>query len=119
MMKKSEGKMAIDVSRATKDMKEIEKAPSGGEPVRTAGGKTYIWKNGSWTDTEIADNLGKVLKVKYLSEAYFKLLSLKPELKEAMALGDRVTVKVANGKSVQIAPNEGEDSGEKISAFVK
>ena len=117
-MAQAEGKGGVAVSRATKKMKEQERGPSGNEPVRVAAGRTFILRDGGWIDSEGLTNPGKQLKVKFLSKAYFALLQVKPELKAAFALGDRVLVMVAPGKSVVVGP-EGEESADKVQGFLK
>jgi len=117
-MSSSEGKGAVAVSRATKKMKEQERGPSASDPVRVAAGRTYLFRDGGWIDSEALTNPGKQLKVKFLSKAYFELLQAKPELKAAFALGERVVVVVAKGKSVIVGP-EGEQEPEKVRAFLK
>ena len=108
-MAQAEGKSGVAVSRATKKMKEQERGPSGNEPVRVAAGRTFIFRDGGWIDSEGMTNPGKQLKVKFLSKAYFSLLQVKPELKAAFALGERVLVMVAPGKSIVVGP-QGEET---------
>jgi Ca-activated chloride channel family protein len=117
-MAKAEGKAGVAVSRATKKMKEQERGPSASEPVRVAAGRTFIFRDGGWIDSEGLTNPGKQLKVKFLSKAYFTLLQVKPELKAAFALGERVLVMVAPGKSIVVG-SEGEESPDKVQAFLK
>jgi Ca-activated chloride channel family protein len=99
-------------------MKEQERGPSASDPVRVAAGRTYLFRDGGWIDSEALTNPGKQLKVKFLSKAYFELLQARPELKTAFALGERVVVLVAKGKSVIVGP-EGEQEPEKVRAFLK
>ncbi|MFL5322314.1 MAG: VIT domain-containing protein [Myxococcaceae bacterium] len=117
-MSTSEGKQAVAVSRATKQMKEEEKSASADEPVRVASGKTFVYRNGVWTDSEAVSNPGTQLKIKFLSKAYFALLDAKPELKAALSLGDHVVVMIARGKSIAISDG-GEEDAAKVSAFLK
>ncbi len=114
----AEGKSGVAVSRATKKMKERERGPSASEPVRVASGRTFLFRDGGWIDSEALTQPGKQLKVKFLSKAYFALLQARPELKAAFALGDRVLVRVAPGKSLIIGP-EGEEDADKVRAFLK
>jgi Ca-activated chloride channel family protein len=114
----AEGKSGVAVSRATKKMKEQERGPSASEPVRVAAGRTYIFRDGGWIDSEALTSPGKQLKVKFLSKAYFELLQARPELKAAFALGERVVVIVAKGKSVIVGP-EGEEDAARVQAFLK
>ncbi|WP_224363270.1 VIT and vWA domain-containing protein [Hyalangium versicolor] len=117
-MTMAEGKGAVAVSRATKKMKEQERGPSASDPVRVAAGRTFLFRDGGWIDSEALSNPGQQLKVKFLSKGYFALLQARPELKDAFALGDRVMVRVAKGKSIVIGPDGEEDEG-KIRAFLK
>jgi Ca-activated chloride channel family protein len=87
--------------------------------VRVAGGRTYIFRAGGWIDSEAVGGTPKTLKVKYLSEAYFALLRARPELRAGLALGNRVVVLVGPGKSIVIAPSEGEEKADKVDAFLK
>jgi Ca-activated chloride channel family protein len=117
-MSSAEGKGAVAVSRATKKMKEQERGPSASEPVRVASGRTFIYRDGGWIDSEALTHPGKQLKVKFLSKAYFELLQARPELKAALALGERVVVLVAKGKSIIIG-SQGEEDAAKVQAFLK
>jgi Ca-activated chloride channel homolog len=76
-------------------------------------------RNGGWIDTDAQSGTPKSLKVKYLSDAYFALLKVRPDLKAGIALGDRVVIVVGQGKSIVIAPNEGEEKADKVEAFLK
>lgn len=118
VMQKSEGKEAVAISRATKNMKDADKGPRADEPVRVAAGRSFIYRNGGWIEAEAVTNPGQQLKVKFLSKAYFELLKLKPELKAAFALGDRVVVMVARGKSIVVS-DAGEEDPAKLTAFLK
>lgn len=117
-MTMAEGKGAVAVSRATKKMKEQERSPDASEPVRVAAGRTFIFRDGGWIDSEALTSPGKQLKVKFLSKAYFELLNARPDLKAAFALGDRVVVLIAKGKSIIVGPDGEEDEG-KVRAFLK
>ena len=118
-MHEADGKGGIAMSKTTRRMREAEQAPQASDPVRVAGGRTYVYRSGGWIDSEALDSPGKQLKIKYLSAAYFALLKAKPDLKAALALGDRVVVVVAKGKTITIAPADGEESADKLQAFLK
>ena len=81
-----------------------------------AGGRTYPFRDGGWIDSEALTNPGKQLKVKFLSKAYFELLQARA--RAALALGERVVVVVAKGKSI-IVGAEGEQEPDKVRAFLK
>jgi hypothetical protein len=46
-----------------------------------------------WIDSSAAEG-AKVVKVKFASDAYFELASSAPALREALALGENLTVRV-------------------------
>jgi Ca-activated chloride channel family protein len=115
----SEGKSGIAMAKKMREMKEEQQAPTQSEPVRVAAGRTFIYRTGGWVDSEAISGAVKQLKVKYLSDAYFALLKARPELKAALALGDRVMVIVAAGKAVVIDPSEGETAADPLTAFLK
>lgn len=118
VMEKSDGKDAVAISRATRKMKETDKGPGADEAVRVASGRSFVYRNGGWIDSEAVATPGKQLKVKFLSNAYFELLKLRPDLKAAFSLGDRVVVMVAKGKSIVLG-DTGEEDPAKLAAFLK
>ncbi len=68
--------------------------------VREAGGRTFYRVDGRWIDSTY--QAGKeTVKVKYLSDDYFKLLREKPELAKAFALGSSV-VAASGGKFYEV-----------------
>jgi Ca-activated chloride channel homolog len=118
-LESADGKAGIAVAKKMREMKEEQQAPKDSEPVRVAAGRTFLYRSGGWVDSEAVGGVAKQLKVKYLSEAYFALLRAKPDLKAALALGDRVMVMVGAGKAVVIDPAEGESTADKLNAFLK
>lgn len=114
-----EGKAGIEVSRKTRAMKEEVAAPRPSEPVRVAGGRTYLWRAGAWVDCQTLEAPGRSLKVKYLSAAYFALARERPEFRAGLALGDWVVLAVGSGKAVVVGPEEGEEDAAKAVAFLR
>jgi Ca-activated chloride channel family protein len=115
----SGGRQAIAASKAVRTMKDEEVVGRVNEPVRTASGRTFIYRDGGWIDTEALSGTAKQLKVKYLSDAYFALLKARPDLKAALALSDRLVLVVAKGKSIVIDPAGGETAPEAVTAFLR
>jgi Ca-activated chloride channel family protein len=86
------GRDALLISEAIRDYKESEvKQEETRGAVRVIDGHTFNLINGHWADTTEAKVL-KTITVKFGSDAYFKLLSDKPELAQFFALGEKVTV---------------------------
>lgn len=97
----STGKEAVELSQRLGEMKDAN-AVTGPAGSKAAGimvleGRTFRLYNGAWV--ELSDKKPaekpetekpKVLKIKYLSDAYFDLVKLRPDLKKVLALGERV-----------------------------
>jgi hypothetical protein len=71
--------------------------------VRRAGDVTFVLRDGVWTDVRYK-GLGTVLRVKPFSDAYFKLLELQPDLREAFTIGERAIVAGRN-VAIELTPS--------------
>ncbi len=58
--------------------------------IKFVGDRTFVDQGGVWTETTFDPSAMTTIKVQFLSEDYFRLLELRPDLAEAFALGDRV-----------------------------
>jgi hypothetical protein len=59
--------------------------------VTRAGNVTFVLRDSVWTDVRYKKS-GTVLQVKPFSDAYFKLIQMVPDLREAFTVGERVIV---------------------------
>ncbi|MCB9728577.1 MAG: VWA domain-containing protein [Deltaproteobacteria bacterium] len=59
--------------------------------LRHVAGRAFRWTGGAWVDTAIRDGAERIRVAPY-SDAWWRLLALRPELKSALALGERVSV---------------------------
>jgi Ca-activated chloride channel family protein len=75
-----------------------EAAKAAGAAIQHAAGRTFVLRDGVWTDASLKTQATRI-KVKPYSDAYFKLIADIPELQEVFALGDKVVV---GGKDVVI-----------------
>ena len=71
--------------------------------VRRAGNATFVLRDSVWTDVRYK-NAGTVLRVKPFSDAYFRLLELQPDLRDAFSVGERVIV-AGRGMAIELAPS--------------
>ncbi len=118
-LESADGTTGIAVAKKVRSMKDQEVGTKASEPVRVASGRTFLFRMGGWIDSEAVNGTPKQLKVKYLSDAYFAILKLKPELKAALSLGNRVVIVVGKDKSLVIAPDDGETKADKLGDFLK
>ena len=72
------------------------------EGLRRAGNRLFVVTDSVWTDTGLKDSMQRV-KVRAYSAAWFRLVELLPELREAFALGDQVIV-AGRSVAVEISP---------------
>jgi Ca-activated chloride channel family protein len=89
------GKVAVAQSRAEKSLAETVEVSATEylTNVRTAGGKTFLLKDGVWVDTEYKDEATLlVLQLKFGSDEFFSLIDKQPKLAEIFALGQKVIV---------------------------
>ncbi|MGB7062543.1 MAG: VIT domain-containing protein [Candidatus Zixiibacteriota bacterium] len=109
------GAGAVNQAKASKKMSGAAQASrgyldaEGKEQIITkivqVGNRTFFNKNGLWVDSEYEGKI-EAIRVKNLSEAYFKLLSEVPEIGRFLALGDEV-IFFLQGKAIHIS-DEGE-----------
>jgi Ca-activated chloride channel family protein len=62
-----------------------------GGNVTRAGNATFVLRDSVWTDVRYKKT-GTILQVKPFSDAYFKLIEMVPDLREAFSVGERVIV---------------------------
>lgn len=71
------------------------------EPVRYAGDRTFVWRDGMWIDTLFDADTMTPVEIAFLSDEYFDLLALDPAVGEFLALGEQVLF-VWDGTAYQI-----------------
>ena len=76
-------------------------------PVRVVGPKTFVLREGVWTDTTFDPARMQPRRVGFGSEDYFRLLEARPDLGAYFALGRRVIV-VVGETAYQVVEGEGE-----------
>jgi Ca-activated chloride channel family protein len=100
------GAQAVEKSIAQEAIREADRAeaPSSqaAERVRIVGHKTFVYRDGIWTDTTFDPSQATTQKVAFGGEIYFDLLASRPDLGAYFALGDRVIVTV-EGIAYEIA----------------
>jgi hypothetical protein len=82
-------------------------APEAAEIVKIVGAKTFVYQGGVWTDTTYDPSRSDVQTVGFGNDAYFDLLSTRPDLGDYFALGRQVIV-VVDGMAYQVSPSGAE-----------
>ncbi|MCB9477869.1 MAG: VWA domain-containing protein [Deltaproteobacteria bacterium] len=107
--KSETGARAVDAARRVQQMKDEDRAE---ETLlsKTVDGRTFVlMMDGAYTDTR-ATGKEKILEIKAMSAAYFRLLELKPELGKFFALGGRVLVVTKDGYGIRVGDDRGREN---------
>jgi len=77
---------------------DLAEAPAAevAEVVKIVGDKTFVFRDGVWTDTTFDPSQGTTQKVGFGGEAYFDLLAARPDMGAYFSLGERVIVVVGD-----------------------
>jgi len=78
---------------------EVEKEVAG--VVRIVGARTFVLADGVWIDTAYDPDAMETVKVGFLTEDYFALITALPDLRAGFALGQRV-IAVATAQPPQV-----------------
>lgn len=73
------------------------------EMVRLVGSKTFVYRQGVWTDTAFDADAMQPHSITFASDAYFDLLTAIPELGQYLALGEQLLV-VHEQTAYQVIP---------------
>ena len=75
------------------------------QAVKIVGARTFVNIGGVWTDTQFDPSVMKPTAVQFASDDYFGLISARPDLGVAFALGERVIV-VNQGTAYEVVGGE-------------
>ena len=106
-MAAAEAPLALPTSMTSASAGAAPGLPVADAPVRTAGDRTFFRRDGVWVDSAYDPATGEPAVIPFASDAYFELLSARPELGAALALGEEVLV-VVEGAAYRITATGGE-----------
>jgi hypothetical protein len=85
-------------------------APSG--DVRSAGGRSFVLRDGVWTDTSHREEAERI-RVRSFSSAYFRILSALDEVRRAvesltpvLVAGNEVSIEIGDEGREELTPSE-------------
>ena len=111
------GEAAVRTSQAIGGLKGTEKADTD-TLSRVIRDKVFHYRGGAWIDEAYEASM-RTLSVRYLSDAYFGLLRIQPELARYVSLGETVTIVVGDGRAVVITADGGEPSESEMRGFLR
>jgi Ca-activated chloride channel family protein len=98
----STGASGIAAAKENRSRKEYSRNENNGYSQNVAG-RTFLWSGTAWIDSTYETTM-KTMVIEPLSDAYFELLKLKPDLAKLLALGSEVTLVLSKDKAVVIMP---------------
>jgi Ca-activated chloride channel family protein len=100
-MREESGDKAVAMSRRIQEYKASDIARDEVATVKHVGKKVFTLLDGRWVDTAFKKEM-KTVTVTFGSPEYFKLLRDKPDLKDVLALGAKVTVVLDDGTALVV-----------------
>jgi len=105
MLREKSGKSAVAAAKEIARLKEESVTSSG--RVRTtvtrALGRNFKYSKGTYVDAR-SKKSDQRLRIQAYSDAFFMVLKLRPDLKQALMLGERVEVNVGKGRTLVLTP---------------
>jgi Ca-activated chloride channel family protein len=92
------GAVAVDVAQAIEAMKSAQQAAQRTERI---AGRVFHLFGHTWIEADL-DDTQEIIRVEYLSEAYFELASVSEPLRRILALGPRIIFRGSAGQPVSI-----------------
>jgi hypothetical protein len=103
------GKTAVEIAQQIQRLRGAENAGKGTKGITTVqqrGGRTFANYRGVWIDQRF-EGTERLTKIKWGSEAFFRLVHEGPGLKEILSLGQRVVVVTSRGQAIAVDADEG------------
>jgi Ca-activated chloride channel homolog len=102
-----QGQSGVDLSKQLNDLKSQSQQVRNAQ--RMANRRQVIEYQGVWIDDQLKKDT-PTFAIKAMSEAYFKLLERKPEMKEVLQLGQNIVWIAPNGTAIVIDPTAGKET---------
>lgn len=113
------GERGRRISEQVHEMTGAERAEDAtSQGVRFALGRAFAWQSGAYVDANHRAGM-RELRIRPMSRAYFTLLTLRPELRAAFALGEHVIVTLDGDRAIVIDPSSPDTDEETARAFVR
>jgi Ca-activated chloride channel family protein len=101
------GERAVNLAVALNELKAAQNAATI-QAVRTKGKSKFLAVGRVWVDMAYGEGL-KIVRVKYLSEAYFEVVAKVPGAKEVLSLGPQIIWKTPSGTALVIDDVDGKE----------
>lgn len=112
----STGDAGRRLSATLRDMRESGQS-AGQSQSRVLLGRAFVQLDGGWIDSNYHAGMQE-LHVRYGTTGYFALLRMRPELRQALALGTRVVVAIDATRAIVIDPGAAEITEADVTRFL-
>jgi Ca-activated chloride channel family protein len=106
------------LSTSLRTLREAERVDTLAGDTRYVAGRALVQRGASWQEEGLTA-VGRVLQVRSLGRGYFALLRARPELRELLALGQRVRFRLDGGRIIDVAPDHTDVSDTDVEAFLR
>ena len=99
------GERGRRISETLREMEDAERVDQGASRgTRFALGRAFTFESNRYVDPSYRSTM-RVIHVRALSRAYFAILARRPDLRQAFAIGERVTVAIDATRAIVIEPD--------------
>ena len=100
------GAKAVEIAQQVQQLRQAEQAGRTRSQVQQKGGQQMVQYRGVWIDQRF-QGTESIVKIRWGSEAFFRLAREHADLREMFSLGQRVVVQTARGQAVVVDPEDG------------
>jgi Ca-activated chloride channel family protein len=106
LRKADTGKTAVDIAQQIQGLRQSEQVGRRLQKVQQRGSRQFADYRGVWVDQGF-QGAERLVKIKWGSEAFFRLAREKADVRDALSQGQRVIVVTARGQAIAIDPDDG------------
>ena len=99
------GERGRRISETLREMEDAERVDQGASRgTRFALGRAFTFESNRYVDPSYRSTM-RVIHIRALSRAYFAILARRPDLRQAFAIGERVTIAIDATRAIVIEPD--------------
>jgi Ca-activated chloride channel family protein len=106
LRKADTGKTAVDIAQQIQGLRRSEQVGRRLQKVQQRGSRQFADYRGVWVDQGF-QGAERLVKIKWGSEAFFRLAREKADVRDALSQGQRVIVVTARGQAIAVDPDDG------------
>lgn len=112
------GEAGRRIATTLRAMREAERVNTSAGGARFVAGRAFALTNGVWQEDGLSVGTSRVLRVRAMSRGYFALLRLRPQLREALALGS-VRLRLDATRVIEVTDAAPDAPESEVEAFLR